>query len=915
MLVGREDEWGVIDRLVTGARVGESGALVLTGEPGIGKSALLEHAAARAGEMAVLRAVGSDSERGVAFAGLLQLVRPVLGVVGDLAAPQAEALSVALALREGGAGDRFAIGAATLSLLSRCAEDRPLLLLLDDTQDLDRPSLEALVFAARRLLTDRVALLAATRPETGPDGPLSALPHLQLQGLPLDPAATLLSLGRAVPLGTDLVRRLHEATAGNPLALLELADDVEVLDRLSPEVPLPVSDALAGAYRRRCAQLSGSAQAGLLLAAVAGGDLAVVNGAAGALSADPADLVEAEDAGLVRIEAGRVVFRHPVVRSSVYAAAPPSLRGRAHRAVAAALPVADLERRTWHLSEATVGFDDSLAADLVMVGERARNRSAYDVAATAQERAALLTSDHPERARRLVTAAESAWLAGQAERAGALLDSAATLTRDPWLLATVDGLRGSIAANSGSLESARDMLTDAARRLAERDPELAAGLLADAVITCLWMADTSGALAARVVLDRLDRRQLDEHGRMLAALATGIAQILAGGPGIDEVRDAVGRLDRLEPRAADPRRPASPMIGVLFLRESDVGRKALYRLLGELRSRAALATLPGLLLQIARDEATTDKWVQGVTHYEEGIALAREAGLTTDLTVGLAGLSFLHARMGREPECRRVVAEALSLADRYDVHLARLWSTFALGDLELGLGRTEQAADHYAALTDMLARHRFRDVDISPAPEHAEALARLGRTEEANRLADSYHADAEEKGQPWARARAERVLGILGDGDYVEAHFDAALELHLLSPDRYEEARTRLAYGSTLRRRRHRVAARPLLRSAIEQFERIGAVPWAELAASELAAAGERPVRRGQTPLTRLTSQELQVSRMLADGRTTREAAAALFLSPKTVEYHLRNVYTKLDIHSRAELAEVLAPGDGDLAT
>ncbi|MGH3561979.1 MAG: helix-turn-helix transcriptional regulator, partial [Mycobacterium sp.] len=290
------------------------------------------------------------------------------------------------------------------------------------------------------------------------------------------------------------------------------------------------------------------------------------------------------------------------------------------------------------------------------------------------------------------------------------------------------------------------------------------------------------------------------------------------------------------------------------------------------------------------------------------ITLARETGQTTDLTVSLAGLAWLQARMGRSDECRANAAEAMALDDRYHITLGRLWALFALGDLNLALGDTGEAIRHYMGLQSELSRIGLGDVDLAPGPELAEAQLRHGDIAAARQTAREYLGLALDKGQPWALARAHRACAIsTTDGVERTARFEQALELHTHSADLFETARTRLCFGAALRRDKYRVAARPHLRQALEEFERLGAHPWADLAASEFEATGERARRSGEGYLQTLTSQEIRIAQMLGAGRTTKETAAALFLSPKTVEYHLRHIYSKLDIRSRSELSAALA--------
>jgi len=905
MLVGRDAEQSAIDRLVAGARLGAGGSVVVTGDAGVGKTALLGHAVDVASDMRVLRAAGSVQEQDVAFAGLWQLIRPTIGLLDRIPEPQQAVLGGALALRAGVGGDRFAIGAATLSLLTRAAEDRPLLLVLDDVHEMDRPSVEAVLFVARRVGSDPIGVVAAARSDPG-SGPLMALPQLELGGLDEAAAERLAGTVATGAISPELARRLHRATSGNPLAVLELARDLPHLDRLPPEVPLPVPDVLASAFGRRIASLDAAAREALLVAAVADGDLAVTVRAGADLGVDPTALERAEGTGLLRLIAGRAEFAHPLVRSAVYTAASATARRAAHRAVAEALPASDLERRTWHRGEATVGVDDDLADDLDRVGARARDRSAYAVAATAQERAAGFSGDPGRRAARLVAAGESAWLGGQVDRARALLDQATGQASGAAELAAVDGLRGSIEVATGSLSTGRDLLDRAARQLCDADPDTAVHRLADSVMASFWMGDVAAVTTSVELFDRLADRATDPQTRGIARLGAGAALVLAGADGIERLRRGLDELAAAEV-VADPGRPVWPVVGVLFVRESETGRALLRRAVEDVRSRAGIAALPHLLFLVARDEATTDRWRSAASHYAEAIALAGESGQRTLLAMCLAGQSWLHARMGEEQACRAGAAEARDLAERHEVHMARIWATYALGDLELGLGRPDAAIAHYEDLESLLDERSVYDVDLWPGPDLAEALARANRDEEAAEVGRRYLDNARAKGQPWALARAERAVASTATDEGTEERFATALDLHRQTPDRYEEARTRLVQGALLRRRRLRVRARPLLRAALETFETLGAVPWAETAARELAATGETVARRGADPQALLTPQELQIARMLVAGRTTRETAAALFLSPKTVEYHLRKVYTKLDVHSRADLARTLA--------
>lgn len=891
----------MIERLVAGARIGQGGVLVITGEPGVGKTMLLDHATECATGMGLLRAAGSEPEREIPFGALHQVLRPALDRIDEIPAPQAQALSAALALRPGATGDRFAVGAATLSLLCRFAEDRPVAVLLDDLQLFDRPSADALAFAARRLVADPIVLLATSR-SSDPAQAGDQLPQLPLAGIDLAAAGELVSRHAPAPVSPELVARLHRATAGNPLALVELAGAADRLEHNSPAAPLPVSATLANAFAARARSLGEAGREVLTVAAVAGNDLRVVTRACLLLGVGIDALVEAEDAGLIRIVGGRVEFRHPLIRAAVYGDAVPEHRRSIHRAVADALGPHEPDRRAWHLAEAALGPDVRVAELLAQAALRAHERSAHDVAAAAFQRAARLSPDVDRHALLCVAAAESAWLAGTGPRATALLNEAGHLTAPAARLRALE-LRGAIAARTGSLTESRDILRTAARESPDADSRVV--LLADAVSACFYLGDTTTGLELAGEIEDLLERVTTPRARGLGQIAAGVARILANRGGANQIRAGVELLAASGELRDDQRRLPWLMIGPLFLRDSDTGDE-LRRTVRETRADAAVGTLPSLLFLLARDEATTNHWVRAEATYDEAIRLARETGQNTELAMCLAGLAWLQARLGREAQCRALVAEALPICRTRDIHLGRIWSLFALGELELGLGDPRQALVHLDELDTLLGTLELTDPDLSPAPELTDALARLGRRDDAWRIARRYRSAATTKGQPWAMGRAERAIGILSEDADIDAHFEAALGFHANTLDDFETARTRLAYGARLRRARRRVEARPQLRAALATFDMLRAARWADLAAIELAATGEAIRRREPNGVQTLTPQELQVSLLLAEGKTTREVAAALFLSPKTIEYHLRKVYTKLGIRSRAELAAQL---------
>ncbi len=899
-------------RLLDHARLGVSGTVVVVGEPGVGKTALLLDILEGAADLTVLRATGWEGERHLPFSGLLQLLRPVLARVEALTGPRATALADAVGLGPAAGrdsvvetGDRFVIGAAVLELLSRCAEDGPVLVAVDDLHTMDPPSVEALVFAARRLTNDPVALVATARsPEV--DHLVGGLPLLRLERLGDTAARTLVERTAQAPLVPDRMAPLLELARGNPLALIELADDLDALATEPSGHPFRVPDRVAEAFARRLEQLDEDARTAVLVAAVSAGDLAVVTRACAALGVEAAALADAQDAGLLHLRADRLAFRHPLVASASYSTASPRTRRAVHAAVADVLPEDDADRRAWHLAETVWAPDEAIAAQLSQAAGRARRRRAYAVASGGYERAARLSPDSSERAERWLLAAETAWSAGLTERTLALLDAhdraeppgAAPQTRKL-------ALRGAVAARTGHLGEARDLLVAAADRAL--DPAAECELLADAVHANFYLAGAPAAarLARRLV--ELLPRVSDPRARALGLIATGMARMLAGEQGgADDLREAVPLVEASPELLSDPHRLSCVMLVPLFLRDAKSGR-TLRDHVDRVRGQAGVGALPAVLFHVARDQATTTAWAEAEAAYTESVRLAEETGQVTERLMSLAGLCWLESRQGREEACRRHADDVLATPPDVHLHMARAWVLFALGDLELSLREPARALARFGQLEEVLTEHELADPDLAPAPETVEALLRLERAEEARAVAEAYGRAAAAKGQPWALARAARARGMVASPTSSSGCFEEALRLHATTLDRFETARTRLAYGACLRRSGHRVDARVQLRAGLEDFEQLGADRWAEAAADELAATGETVRRRDAEARTLLTPQELQVSLLLSEGRTTREAAASLFLSPKTVEYHLRKVYTKLGIASRTELAQALA--------
>jgi DNA-binding CsgD family transcriptional regulator len=506
----------------------------------------------------------------------------------------------------------------------------------------------------------------------------------------------------------------------------------------------------------------------------------------------------------------------------------------------------------------------------------------------------------------LLEAAEAGWLAGLADRAVVLLDEARAVTSDPGLLVKIDQLAGHIATRRGPVMRGHAILTAAAERA---DPELAVAMLCEASSACFYAGNPAEMLS---VAEHARARLPDNpsiRARFLAAVTFGMARIVGSdaAAGAAAIHDAIALAESSAELRDDHQLIPWLAVAPIFLREAGTGRSLLEHALTTARARAAVGALPFVLNLIARDHATTDRWALAEATYREAIDLARETDQQTDLVFGLAGLAWLQARRGREQECRTCAAEALKLCDQLGTRLHEIWATAALGELELGLGDAVRAATQFERQQHLLRELAIIDPDLSPAAELVDTYLRLGRRDKAELVAKQFADAADAKGQSWSLARALRCQGLLVHDADLASHFEQALRHHAHTPDAFETALTHLAYGERLRRARSRVHAREQLRVALEVFERLDAQPWADRARAELAATGETLRRRDVTTIDELTPQELHIAHLLAAGKTTREAAAALFLSPKTIEYHLRHVYLKLDIHSRDELAQTLA--------
>ncbi|MFE4990725.1 AAA family ATPase [Streptomyces mirabilis] len=912
-IVGRDHELALLSRLVDALTTGRTGALLMTGGPGAGKSALLDAAArmARRSGVRVLRCRGSEGESGLAFAGLHQLLRPFLDLAEGLPARQRAALLGVFGLDDSTrtVSDPLLTSLGALTLLSDAAEHGPLLLVIDDTHWLDLGTLDVLAFMARRLEGEPVALLLAARDTAVPAQLDRQIDRLTIE--PLDPAAAgrLLDHQPRPPAGRARSRVLEQA-AGVPLALVELARAVARDPAAAHEDALPLTDRLEAIFAADLPELPPATLALLLFAAAAeSAELPVILSAVGD-RATPDDWLPAERAGLVRIDADRVRFRHPLIRSAVYRAATYTERHTAHRALADVL-VGDPDRRAWHHAAAASGVDEEAAGELDDSAARAQRRGGYAAAATALERAARLSPDPTVRAGRLVRAATMAMYAGHPRWVGELSAQVATLTDEPALLAEASLLAGWALAVTTQFAGSLGFLLPVAEAAVDEDPVLTL----DALATATTPAYNSGAPEHRENILRIVERvppQDDETGRLWA---------LAG---CDPVRNRAQALELLAATWTAPLPKPGSGVDIPLSRLVVSGGAAwvldetaeAIRLLGAAMDHLRRSPTSGANATVAQALALalyeSGSWTKARAALDEAYGLAAEGGLE-NVVVGAPVLrATLLALRGDTEEARAAVQRAVHGIDLPNCRSLQVRTHYALGAAALAEG------DHAAAYD------RFRAVytrQPEPAPLHfhasdyyladlVAAAVRTGRTEDARLVLDTARRRLAE-GETSARLTAivHRAEALLAEPDDAERHFTAALADPAGDQWPFERAQVRLDYAEWLRRRRRAVEARPLLAAALEVFERLGTRPWTDRTRAELRAAGVTPV---STPagsadsLAELTPQQLQIARLAAAGLTNREIGERIFLSPRTVGFHLYRIFPKLGITSRAQLRDAL---------
>ncbi|MFI2366566.1 AAA family ATPase [Promicromonospora sp. NPDC019610] len=902
VLRGRRRETEALDELLREVRAGHSRVLVLRGEAGIGKTALLDHLSARAGSARVVRTVGVEPESEIAYSALQQLCAPLLAYLDRLPAPQRDTLATAFGLSAGRPPEALLVGLAVLGLFAEAAAERPLLCVVDDAQWVDRMSEVILTFVARRLQAESVALVLALR-SPGDEQVLPGLPELRLDGLPDADAAALLDTALPGPVDDHVRARILAETRGNPLALLELPRGLtpaELAFGFGPPSPTPVADQVEDGFQRRVAALPPETRTLLLTAAVEPvGDVPLLWRALDRLGVVPDAAAAAEAAGLVRIGA-RVRFHHPLVRSACWRSATPAELRAAHRALADVTdPAQDPDRRAWHRAHAALGPDDEVAGELERTADRALARGGRSAAAAFLERAAELTQDPKLRAERVLAAARARFAAGALDGIPGLLSAAELGPLDPLQRAGAERLRAQVAFARDRGRGAVGPLLEAARRLDQLDP-------AAAREAYLW------ALGAAVHAGRLGDDGNDADGGGVLRRAAEAARAVPAGP------DATGLfLTGLAVRYTAGYGPAVP-----HLRDA----------LGALADDDDAAALLWLSAPVAHELWDDAAWFRLT---EQALAAARSTGARTVLPTALTFRAGAHVAEGRFAEASDLLREAESFANLPPHPSAALTLAAHRGVEEpatrlidatvreaeargegrwLGLAGYAEAVLHNglgrypAALAAARRAVAYDDLALTgwSLGELVEAAARAGETEEAAEARERLTERTAAAGTPWALGAQALADALAGPAAAAEDRYREAVDLLGGTRLTVLTARARLLYGEWLRRENRRAAAREHLRGAHEVFAAAGAEGFAGRASRELAATGETVRRRSAGPADGLTAQEAQIARLAVAGRTNPEIGAELFLSPRTVEWHLRKVFGKLGIGSRRELAAAL---------
>jgi DNA-binding CsgD family transcriptional regulator/tetratricopeptide (TPR) repeat protein len=902
-LLGRRSESALLDGVVAAVRHGDSRTLLLRGEAGVGKTALLEYLVSAASDLQVVRASGVESEMELAFASLHQLCGPMLDRLGLLPLPQRHALEIAFGLSEGAAPDRFRVGLAVLTLLSVVAGERPLLCVVDDAQWLDRASALTVAFVARRLLAEPVALVFAAR-ETPEE--LQGVPQFEVRGLADEDARALLVSEAQFALDERVRDQIVAESRGNPLALLELPRGMSAAE-LALGFGYLGAQTLSGrieeSFRRRLEELPDKARLFVLVAAAEPiGDPLLLWSAAERLGINAAAAAETD--GLLAI-GERVSFRHPLVRSAVYRSADVTDRQAVHLALAETTDrEADPDRRAWHRALATAGVDEEVAKELERSAGRAQARGGLAATAAFLQRAVALTEDRARRADRALAAADASFQAGGFDAALQLVATADAGPLDEFQRARVVLLRGRVAFASGLGGNAPGLLLEAARRLEPLDLELAREtyLAAWGATTRLGQPDvvleiSRAALALPprpgtphpldLLLEGLARLTTDGHAAA-APILRRAAKSLTSIPLEDVLR--WGSM------AAAPSTLTWDFDGLRAIAERQVQL---------VRDAGALAELPIHLsaLSLTREWSGDFAGAESLIAESDSVAAATGSGLPPFSALRL------WAMQGKEAQASAEIANVVEQAAATGLELGVSWVHSVAAVLYNGLGWSDEAV---AAARQAVANPLNPWGYMSALPELVEAAARQGDTELARDALERLAETTQPAGTDFALGIEARSRALLSDGETAECLYQEAIERLGRTPLRPELARADLLYGEWLRRRQRRLDARAHLRAAHGAFTSIGMDGFADRARTELLATGENVRRRSVQTRDELTTQERQIAQMAGNGLSNPEIGTRLFLSPRTVEWHLRKVFIKLGISSRKELRGALREAESE---
>lgn len=913
-LVGRHRECAALDDLLVGLRQGGSRVLVVRGEAGIGKSVLLEYAAAQASRMKVTWARGIEADMELPYASLHQLCAPFLDGLGELPAPQRDALRVAFGMAAGDPPDRFLVGLAVLTLLTRASETRPVLVLVDDAQWLDQVSLQTLEFVARRLLAEAIAMAFAVRDPEG-QAALSGLPALRISGLDTAAAGELLEGAVGGRLEKRIRDRFVAEMHGNPLALLEFSRGRSAAELAyglnassSPSVQAPVVNRVERDFANRLGSLPPETRTLLLIAAAEPvGDARLLVRAAASLKITP-HAAPAKAAGL--IEFGESVrFRHPLVRSAVYHGAEPEQRRAVHRALAEATdPVLDPDRRAWHAAQAADGPDEEVAAGLEQAADRARQRGGIAAEAVLLQRAAEVTPDPRSRGRRALAAAEAHFSAAAPDRATELATVAELCPLNALDRARLAHLRARILFARSRSDEAAPLLLEAAAQFTAAGSPLARETYLEAISATIFAGRVHGPTGARAAAIAARESGAPPSGSKAAdLLLDGVAALLADGyeTGVPALRGALDLLmhEELSTREATVRWLLLALVALeAFIHYAwdlhawDALSRRAVRLA---RDIGALGALPPALIYAGGVHIHYGDFAEAARMIDEADAIAAATGHAPHKYATLV----LAAWRGEAGVAADIIKEARqSAVERGEVSLLGAMG-YIQGVLFNGLARYEEALE--AARTG-IEHDGFNFTGLSLV-EHIEAATRCGELDQARASLAQLVELTRAADSGWARGAVARSQALLADGAEAERLYRTAIEEFGRGSVAVEVARTHLLYGEWLRRSQRRALARQHLRTAHQMFDGMRAHAFAERARRELIATGEHVRSREAKPTSALTPQESQVAALAADGMTNAKIGAELFISPHTVEWHLRKVYSKLGINSRRALPAAIA--------